>query len=353
MTTEYDTTCMDRALVSAASVQGLTAPNPWVGCALVLTDGTIVDGRTHPPGGAHAEVHALAQVDGKAEGSTMYVTLEPCNHHGRTPPCTDAIIAAGVTRVVVAMEDPDPQVAGRGLAALRVAGIEVEVGVRHIEAHQLLRPYVTHRSTGRPYVVLKLAATLDGRSAAPDATSRWITGPQARADVHRLRSRSDAILVGAGTVRADDPELTVRGVESPLPGTAFEPMRVVLGVAPRDARIHPAIELAGPLTDVLDELGSRGVLQLLVEGGPTVAGAFHRAGLVDHYVIYLAPALFGGDDARPLMTGPGASTIEDLWRGRLLGVERLGDDLRIDLAPATAPTNDSTSMLRLHEEITT
>jgi diaminohydroxyphosphoribosylaminopyrimidine deaminase / 5-amino-6-(5-phosphoribosylamino)uracil reductase len=351
MTTERDSTHMERALLNAASVQGLTAPNPWVGCVLVLDAGTVVDGRTHPPGGPHAEAHALDQVGGLATGATLYVTLEPCSHHGRTPPCTEAIVAAGITRVVVAVEDPDPKVSGQGVAALRAAGIEVEVGVGAEAATELLQPYLTQRTTGRPYVVLKLAATLDGRTAAPDSSSRWITGPEARADVHRLRARSDAILVGAGTVRADDPELSVRGVESPLPGTSYDPLRVVLGEATPGARIHPALELAGPLPAVLEELGRRGVLQLMVEGGPTVAAAFHRAGLIDRYVIYLAPALFGGDDARPLFTGGGAPTIDELWRGRLLSVERLGDDLRVDLAPAASPPTP-TSAPRAHEEIT-
>src|SRR5205814_7187308 len=161
-----------------------------------------------------------------------------------------------------------------------------------------LRPYVKHRTTGRPWVVLKLAATLDGRTAAPDGTSRWITGEAARADAHRLRAESDAVIVGAGTVRADDPELTVRAVEG------RDPLRVVLGKAPSGAKVHPALEIEGELDDVLAELGRRGVVQAMVEGGATVAGDFHRAGLVDRYVLYLAPVLFGGDDARPCSPGP-------------------------------------------------
>jgi diaminohydroxyphosphoribosylaminopyrimidine deaminase/5-amino-6-(5-phosphoribosylamino)uracil reductase len=178
--------------------------------------------------------------------------------------------------------------------------------------------------------VVKLAASLDGRTAAPDGTSQWITGDAARADAHRLRAESDAVLVGAGTVRADDPSLTVRHVE----GT--DPLRVVLGRAPEGARVLPALELDGDLGDVLDALGGKGVLQLLVEGGATVAGAFHRAGLVDRYVVYLAPALFGGDDARGLFAGPGAATMAEVWRGRITGVRRLGDDLRIDLVARSA-----------------
>jgi len=240
----------------------------------------------------------------------------------------DAIVAAGVGRVVVGVLDPDPQVAGRGVARLEQAGIEVVVGVGAEAVAEQLAPYLKHRRTGRPWVVLKLASTLDGRTAAPDGTSRWITGAAARADVHELRAHSDAVLVGAGTVRADDPELTVRTDRPP----ERQPLRVVLGAAPATARVQPAVELSGDLGGVLDELGRRGVLQVLVEGGAGVAHDFHRAGLVDRYVIYLAPALLGGDDGRPLFAGPGAPTMDQIWRGRLVSVERLGDDLRVEVA---------------------
>ena len=187
-------------------------------------------GATAPPGGPHAEVTALAAAGEAARGATLYVTLEPCAHHGRTPPCTDAIIAAGVARVVVGIEDPDEQVAGRGIAALRAAGLDVTVGVAADEVAEQLAPYCKHRTTGQPWVVLKMAASLDGRTAAPDGTSRWITGEAARRDVHRLRARSDAVLVGAGTVRADDPALTVRLDDGA--GAATQPLRVVLGTGP-------------------------------------------------------------------------------------------------------------------------
>ncbi|MGY6502277.1 MAG: bifunctional diaminohydroxyphosphoribosylaminopyrimidine deaminase/5-amino-6-(5-phosphoribosylamino)uracil reductase RibD [Acidimicrobiales bacterium] len=338
-----DRTLMDRALASAASVQGVTAPNPWVGCALISSDGVVVDGRTHPPGGDHAEADALrraAEAGVATRGSTMVVTLEPCSHHGRTPPCTDAIVDAGVARVVVAIEDPDPRVAGSGIGALRAAGVDVTLGVGADLASDLLAPYLHQRRTGRPWVVVKLAATLDGRTAAPDGSSRWITGEEARHDVHRLRARSDAILVGAGTVRADDPSLTVRGVDPPWPDVSLDPLRVVLGEVPPGAAVAPAVALTGSLLDVLDDLGRRGVLQLMVEGGPTVAAAFHAQALVDRYVLYLAPALFGGDDARPVFAGEGVATIDDLWRGRIVSLERLGDDIRVELAPRRPTPTD-------------
>jgi diaminohydroxyphosphoribosylaminopyrimidine deaminase/5-amino-6-(5-phosphoribosylamino)uracil reductase len=321
---------MDRALELAASVRGSTSPNPWVGCVLEAADGRVFEGATAPPGGPHAEAAALALAGDAAAGSTVWVTLEPCAHHGRTPPCADALIDAGVRRVVVAIEDPDGNVAGRGIDRLRAAGVEVEVGVSGDRARELLAPYLKHRTTGRPWVVLKLASSLDGRTAAPDGTSQWITGDAARADAHRLRAASDAVMVGAGTVRADDPSLTVRHIDGP------DPVRVVLGTAPIDAKVHPCLELTGKPDEILDELGARGVLQVLIEGGATVAGEFHRAGVVDRYVLYLAPALFGGDDARPLLAGPAAATIEDVWRGRIVSVTPLGDDLRIELEPRRA-----------------
>ncbi len=289
-------------------------------------------GATAPPGGPHAEVTALAAAGEAARGATLYVTLEPCAHHGRTPPCSDAIVAAGVTRVVVGIEDPDEKVAGRGIAALRAAGIDVTVGVAADEVAEQLAPYCKHRTTGQPWVVLKMAASLDGRTAAPDGTSRWITGEAARRDVHRLRAQSDAVLVGAGTVRADDPALDGPPRRRAPVGQRAQPLRVVLGQAPPGAKVHPALELGGDLDDVLTELGRRGVLQLLVEGGASVAHDFHAAGLVDRYVLYLAPVLFGGDDGRPIFAGPGAGTIGDVWKGRIVSIEQLGEDLRVEVA---------------------
>lgn len=333
-----DLGAMRRAMTAAAAVRRITSPNPWVGAVVVAADRGVTDGwvaefvgATQPPGGSHAEVIALAAAGDRALDATLYVTLEPCAHQGRTAPCVDAIVAAGIRRVVVGVEDPDPRVSGKGLAGLRAAGVEVELGVAGDEVAEQLAPYLKHRSTGRPWVVLKLAATVDGRTAASDGSSRWITGEAARADAHRLRADSDAVIVGAGTVRADDPTLTVRhDVEG------GDPLRVVLGDAPPEARVHPCLELAGDLGEVLDELGRRGTLQVLVEGGSTVAGDFHRAGLVDRYVLYLAPALSGGDDALPLMSGPAAPTVADIWRGHFFRVDRLGDDLRVELAGVSA-----------------
>ncbi|MFZ6002722.1 MAG: bifunctional diaminohydroxyphosphoribosylaminopyrimidine deaminase/5-amino-6-(5-phosphoribosylamino)uracil reductase RibD [Actinomycetota bacterium] len=331
MTTDTaDDEMMARALRLGASVRASTPPNPWVGCVIETVDGSRFEGATEPAGGRHAEVVALdaARAAGAdTRGATVWVSLEPCSHHGRTAPCSEALLRAGASRVVVAVEDPDPKVAGQGLASLRAAGAEVVCGVQATDAADLLAPYLHQRRSGRPYVVLKLAATLDGRTAAPDGSSRWITGPHARADVHALRAESDAVLVGAGTVRADDPSLTVRDAPAPR----GDPVRVVLGRAPASAKVHPCLERTGRLEDVLDELGALGHIQLLVEGGAHVAHAFHHAGLVDRYVFYLAPALMGGDDAPGLFAGAAAPTIGSAWRGRMRAVTRLGEDLRIDV----------------------
>lgn len=334
-----DRECMTRALAAGAAVRCITSPNPWVGAVVRTPSGVMFEGATGEPGEPHAEIAALAAAGESARGATLYVTLEPCNHTGRTGPCVDAIVKAGVGRVVVGIEDPDPSVDGSGVAALRAAGIEVQVGVQRDKVGAQLAPYVKHRRTGRPWVVLKLASSLDGGTAAPNGTSQWITSPPARADGHRWRAESDAILVGAGTIRRDDPSLTVRDYRPPvLPlQRSLDPRRVVLGKVADTANVQPCRQMSGDLGAVLDELGSDGVIQLLVEGGAAVAGDFHRAGLVDRYVIYVAPALFGGDDANGLFLGAGAWDIGDLWRGRFVGVERVGNDLRVELAAAEVP----------------
>jgi len=327
-----DQAMMGRALALAGTARVRAHPNPWVGAVLRAADGQIFEGATAEPGGPHAEAAALGAAGGRARGATLWCTLEPCAHHGRTPPCADALVAAGVRRVVVALEDPDLRVSGRGLERLRTGGVDVTTGVRATEVEDQLAPYLAQRRRGRPWVVLKLAATLDGRTAAADGSSKWITGAAARADAHRLRAESDAVVVGAGTVRADDPSLTVRLADGP------DPLRVVLGKAPPSARVHPALELSGHPHEVLAELRRRGCVQVLVEGGPTVAGAFHRAGVVDRYVVYLAPTLLGGDDGLPLFSGPGTATLAGAWRGRIEALTRLGDDLRLDVAgPGGAP----------------
>jgi diaminohydroxyphosphoribosylaminopyrimidine deaminase/5-amino-6-(5-phosphoribosylamino)uracil reductase len=330
---------MAEALAVSGEARRRASPNPWVGCVVVDPSGDVVGrGATEPPGGRHAEVVALDGAGDRARGATAYVTLEPCSHHGRTPPCTERLIAAGVSRVVAGILDPDPNVSGEGIAALERGGVRTELGVLEDEVSDCLRPYLTHRRSGRPYVVLKLAATLDGRIAAPDGSSRWITGDDARLDAHELRADSDAILVGAGTARADDPELTVR-----LPGERVggdgvrQPLRVVVGRAPAGARAQPALELSGDPRGILEELGRLGVLQLLVEGGATIAAEWHRLGLVDRYVLYLAPAFLGGDDGIPMFRGPGAPTMSEVWRGRIVSVERLGVDLRLDITPPPQP----------------
>lgn len=325
---------MGQAMAAASTVRRRVAPRPWVGAVVVPAGepdhpGFIgaTDGRTGP----HAERVALAAAGPAASGSTLFVTLEPCSHHGVTPPCVDAVIDAGVARVVVGVTDPDSKVSGDGIRRLREAGIDVEVGCRGPEVARQLAPYLHHRSTGRPFVVLKLAATLDGKSAAPDGTSKWITGDDARLDAHRLRADSDAILVGAGTVRADDPALTVRLPDGERDPSDTEPVRVVLGAAPVNAAIRPCLELTGDLEGILDDLGARGILQLMIEGGPTVAAAFHGAGLVDRYVLYLAPAFAGGSDGLDVFPGVGAPSIGDLWRGRIVDIARVGDDLRLEI----------------------
>jgi diaminohydroxyphosphoribosylaminopyrimidine deaminase/5-amino-6-(5-phosphoribosylamino)uracil reductase len=328
---------MRQALTVAQASRRTVSPRPWVG-AVVVPAGAPPDhpgfgGATVGRDGPHAEVAALAAAGAAAVGATLYSTLEPCCHTGRTGPCTRAILEAGVARVVVGILDPDPNVAGGGVRELQAAGVEVVCGVEQEAVVDQLEPYLVHRRTGRPYVVLKLAAGLDGTTAAPDGTSQWITGEEARLDAHRLRADCDAVVVGAGTVRADDPQLTVRLPDDELPGDFRQPRRVVLGAVPPGARVAPAAEWRGDPGELLDALGADGVLQVLVEGGASVAHQFHAAGLVDRYVLYLAPMLLGGDDGRGLFAGPGARTLSDAWRGRIESVRPLGGDLRIDLVP--------------------
>ena len=328
VSTPTDAGLMARAIELGQSVRQIAPPNPWVGAVLVAADGSCFEGATEAPGGRHAEIVALEAAGDAAQGATLVVTLEPCAHHGRTGPCTDAIITAGVRRVLLGVQDPDEMVSGRGIDRLEAAGIVVERDLLADAVGDSLAAYLHHRRTGRPLVLLKLAATLDGRTAAPDATSKWITGPEARADVARLRSESDAIMVGAGTVRADDPALTARAEPAPH----RQPLRVVLGAIPEGARVLPARSMSGEPISILDELGAEGVLQVLIEGGAGVAHEFVAADLVDRFVVYLAPAIMGGDDGAPMFRGPGAATIDAMRRGRFVSVTRLGEDLRLEVA---------------------
>ncbi|HEX7353383.1 MAG TPA: bifunctional diaminohydroxyphosphoribosylaminopyrimidine deaminase/5-amino-6-(5-phosphoribosylamino)uracil reductase RibD [Mycobacteriales bacterium] len=318
---------MRRAIELARSGLGSTFGNPCVGAVVLDRDlAPVGTGRTEPHGtkpGRHAEVVALAAAGESARGGTAVVTLEPCNGTGRTGPCTDALVAAGVARVVYAVPDPMPPYAG-GADALRGKGIDVDV-LMTAEAREVHGRWVTAVSRQRPYVTLKIAATLDGRIAASDGTSRWITGPEARQDGHRLRGEVGAVVVGSGTILADDPLLTVRGTPEPR-----EPLRVVLdrrGRTPADARVRPALVTAEEPAAVLADLYARDVRHVLLEGGPTVAGAFVAAGLVDEVVAYLAPALLGaGLAALRTCAFPG---IDDAVRLELADVRQLGGDVRL------------------------
>jgi diaminohydroxyphosphoribosylaminopyrimidine deaminase / 5-amino-6-(5-phosphoribosylamino)uracil reductase len=302
-------------------------PNPWVGALVVDARGVVVgEGHTQVPGDSHAEVVALRRAGEAARGATLVVTLEPCCHVGRTGPCTEAIVGAGVRRVVVGTLDPDPQVAGQGAALLRLAGLEVDVGVEEALVREQLAAYLWHRLTGRPYVVAKVASTLDGVVAMADSSSQWITGEDARRDAHVLRAQSQAIIVGAATVRRDDPRLTAR-----LGDVVLEPLRVVLGRAPEHARVHPCLERHGELGDVLDELGQLDVLQVLVEGGPATTGSFLDAGLVNRLVWYQAPAFAGSLGTVGALRTMTTSSIGELRRGRVVDVRRIGEDIRIDV----------------------
>jgi diaminohydroxyphosphoribosylaminopyrimidine deaminase/5-amino-6-(5-phosphoribosylamino)uracil reductase len=334
---------MRRAIALAARGLGTTSPNPVVGCILLDAEGDVVGEGFHAyAGGPHAEIVALAQAGERARGGTAFVTLEPCNHTGRTGPCSHALINAGVKRVVIAVDDPTPVAAG-GATTLRAAGVQVETGVRRKEAEQGNVAWLTAVRRGRPYVTWKFAATLDGRSAAADNTSQWITSAPARSDVHVLRSTMDAIMVGAGTVIADDPQLTVRDLKD---GTLAikQPLRVVVdsrGRTPEKARVRDVAAPtwvvttnevgAGPdgrvdLNSLLAALFGRGIRSVLLEGGPTLAGSFLAAGLVDQVIGYVAPKLLGA--GKPALVDAGVSTIGDAIELDLTDIAQIGPDLR-------------------------
>ncbi len=358
-----DVAWMRRALALAEGGRYTAAPNPLVGCVLVRGGVVVGEGYHRRAGEGHAEVNALLEAGPRAGGATVYVTLEPCAHHGRTPPCAEALIGAGIGRVVAAMQDPNPQVAGKGLALLREAGIDVECGLLADEAAALNPGFIKRMVTGRPYVRVKMAQSLDGRSALADGASRWITGPAARADVQLWRARSQAIVTGIGTVLADDPQLTVR-----LPDVASQPLRVVLDsalglpptarllrepgstlVATRSADTPRAAALAAAgaqtvtlpagadggidLGALLDELGRRQCNEVLVEAGPRLAGAFLAAGLVDELIVYIAPHLLG-HDAWPTFQLPPVPRMDARLDLEPLDVLSFGPDLRLRLRPA-------------------
>lgn len=332
-----------RALTLAEQAVGLTDPNPRVGCVILSPDGRELGaGHTQAAGEAHAEVMALRDAVSRGHdvrGGTALVTLEPCSHHGRTPPCCDALVKAGIQRVLAAVEDPNPQVAGRGMAHLRSAGVEVHLEGGDIAAAsvELNIGFFSRMQRGTPFVRLKSAISLDGRTALPDGRSQWITGEAARTDGHAWRKRAGAVLTGIGTVLADDPRLDVR-----LVPTARQPLRLVLdprGQMPASARIlQPPGEtrLVGPgradLPRLLSELGVQGINELHVEAGPILSGAFLEAGLVDELLVYQAPMLIG--EGRPMATMAPLAQLGDARRWQLVEAMPLGQDLRLRLRPA-------------------
>ena len=348
---DFDHAMMRRALELAAKGMYTTMPNPRVGCVVTRGETVIGEGWHERAGGAHAEVLALRGVD--AAGATVYVNLEPCNHQGRTPPCVPALVQAKVARVVAAMRDPNRDAAGGG-EALAAAGIRFEYGLLEDEARELNIGFVSRMTRGRPWVRMKIAATLDGRTALEDGRSQWITGPEARRDGHRWRARASAILTGIGTVRADDPQLTVRDVETPR-----QPLRViidsrletphearilrgerVLVFAGRDGALPNAEVIALPnakgkvdLPRMLEVLAQRGVNELHVEAGFRLNGSLVREGCVDEFLLYLNPS-FLGEGAQGMLDLPPLASLEARRRLRLLALERLGDDLRLLARPA-------------------
>jgi diaminohydroxyphosphoribosylaminopyrimidine deaminase/5-amino-6-(5-phosphoribosylamino)uracil reductase len=353
-----DTDGMALALEWAARGMYITAPNPRIGCVIVRDGVVIGAGHTQPAGQAHAEIQALRDAAARGNdvrGATAYVTLEPCSHHGRTPPCSDALVRAGLGRVVAAMADPNPLVAGRGLAQLEAAGIAVGVGVLADAAYELNIGFFTRMRHGRPWVRLKTAASLDGATALADGESQWITGPAARADGHAWRARAGAILTGIGTVKADDPLLTVRGIDTPLPPRRVivdsrleidlsarilqgEPCWIVCATGDSDklallrAAGHDVIQLANEagkvdLPALMHELGRREINELHVEAGAKLNASLVREGCVDELLVYLAPSLIG--PGQGMFALPPLERLAERRLLRFHAADRVGDDLRL------------------------
>ena len=347
---------MARALQLAERGLWTTSPNPRVGC-VVVRDGEIVGEGWHERAGEpHAEVHALRAAGELARGATAYVTLEPCSHHGRTPPCAEALVAAGVSRVVAAMSDPNPLVAGQGLAVLRAAGIETACGLMENEARELNIGFVSRMTRGRPWLRLKVAASLDGKTALNNGVSQWITGPDARQDGHRWRARACAILTGIGTVRDDDPQLNVRAVETtrqplrvvvdsrletPLTARILQGGPVLVAVAVDDEKRANLLRSAGAevlllpnasgkveLKDLLEELGRRGINEVHAEAGFKLNGSLLREGLVDELLLYLAPCLIG-HAASGLFNLPELTTLNDKRCLKIHDLRQVGADIRV------------------------
>jgi diaminohydroxyphosphoribosylaminopyrimidine deaminase/5-amino-6-(5-phosphoribosylamino)uracil reductase len=348
-----DHAMMRRALDLAERGLFTTTPNPRVGCVISHGQEVVGAGWHEKAGGPHAEIVALGRAGARAAGATVYVTLEPCNHHGRTPPCAEALKAAKVARVVAAMRDPNPQ-AARGGHALASAGVRFESGLMEDEARELNIGFVSRMTRGRPWVRLKVAASLDGRTALQNGKSQWITGPEARRDGHRWRARSCAVLTGAGTVVADDPRLTVREVETPR-----QPLRVVVdsrletpltarilqgdkilmyaakGAGVSNAEVVPLPNANGKvdLPKMLEDLARRGVNELHVEAGARLNASLTREGCVDEFLLYLNPS-FLGDAAQGILDLPAASSLEERLKLHIVSLERVGEDLRILARPA-------------------
>ncbi|MCW8847898.1 MAG: bifunctional diaminohydroxyphosphoribosylaminopyrimidine deaminase/5-amino-6-(5-phosphoribosylamino)uracil reductase RibD [Sedimenticola sp.] len=364
---------MARAIRLADLGRYTTHPNPRVGCVLVKDKRVVGEGIHRRAGEPHAERNALAVAGDQARGATAYVTLEPCCHHGRTPPCSDGLIEAGVSRVVVAMQDPNPKVAGEGIAQLQRAGIQVDLGVMTAEAMALNPGFIKRMTDGVPFVRCKLAMSMDGRTAMANGESKWITGEAARLDVQRLRARSDAIITGIGTVLADDPSMNVRVSAAELPGVGsddylLQPLRVVLDpelqmsaearmlkltgktlivTASEDEKRQYALESAGAevvvlphqngcadLPHLLLELANRGINEVLIESGPTLAGAAVAAGVVDELVLYAAPLLMGSD-ARGLLNIPALVGMKDCIELEIHDLRMVGRDMRMTLHPVS------------------